>query len=457
MHQTKVLVAIACLTMTLSSGLPIRAADTVSKTDVTSRKSPAHKQSVPAQDNPKKVDALIRQLGSASFKQREKAGKQILTFGAKAIPALERGCRSMDVEIRARCQRLLRLIKSATLESRLDQFTRHGPQKGHAPFEGWERFQKIFGRDRSARSLFVEIYKKERAILQLAATNPKAAAKKFGRWQKKINARGYKTSYKNFQDKGTTLPVEIVVLVYVLHCDMANWDANTHKAACECLAQFEVLRLAKANPLLARAIGKTLQHRRMHKQMFWWWYLKVQKVGAPKPIEDALKNDLRLQLEEGVKSNVFLILNAASFVKGLGYTEHFQKQGRAAIGAVVRSIEKKKKPSFYALHCLVEAADKLNLKDVHKQVLKPAATKEIRKLPRKGAELSPVLRSVVKELGLMKELVAHVSPGLYTDILAALQKPTKEKIRELLKRGEELGIKGIVQSLLSPASLQLSR
>jgi hypothetical protein len=56
------------------------------------------------------IEETVRSLGSKSFPHREEAGKRLLTFGAKALPALRQAAKSKDLEIAQRAEALLKQL-----------------------------------------------------------------------------------------------------------------------------------------------------------------------------------------------------------------------------------------------------------------------------------------------------------------------------------------------------------
>src|SRR5438067_1146208 len=59
----------------------------------------------------RKIEALVNDLGSRSFHDREAAGKQLLTLGPKAYAALVEGLRSKDPEVTQRAQALVKKLR----------------------------------------------------------------------------------------------------------------------------------------------------------------------------------------------------------------------------------------------------------------------------------------------------------------------------------------------------------
>src|SRR5262245_15190413 len=102
---------------------------------------------------PEDAPALVRKLGDASFRVRDRAFQQLLRLGRAAVPALEAGVNDPDPEVRLRCQRLLPLARRTDLDLRLDAFL-SGKDDPKAPPGGWSAFRKLVGGDQAARDLF---------------------------------------------------------------------------------------------------------------------------------------------------------------------------------------------------------------------------------------------------------------------------------------------------------------
>jgi hypothetical protein len=74
-----------------------------------------------AQDKQEETDdaqALVKKLGSEDYAVREEAQKQLIAMGEKALPALEEGLKSDDLEVRLRSGRALRAIRGERAEAR---------------------------------------------------------------------------------------------------------------------------------------------------------------------------------------------------------------------------------------------------------------------------------------------------------------------------------------------------
>src|SRR5919106_1745186 len=88
---------------------------------------------------------LVRELGSGSFRVRQRASRQLMELGVPAKDALIEGLKSSDAEIRDRCRRVLVGVLEEDYQARVDAFEadRQGRHEHHLP--GWERFRTVAG------------------------------------------------------------------------------------------------------------------------------------------------------------------------------------------------------------------------------------------------------------------------------------------------------------------------
>lgn len=63
-------------------------------------------------DLKKKVDSLMRLLGAEEYNERERAGKELLTIGRRALPALQKIKSDPDPEVRLRVNELIKQIEA---------------------------------------------------------------------------------------------------------------------------------------------------------------------------------------------------------------------------------------------------------------------------------------------------------------------------------------------------------
>ena len=98
-----------------------------------------------------KVNAVADDLGSAEFKARDKASKDILTFGEFALPAVKRAMKSDSPEVSKRAQDAMRKLEETLPKELLELrdydvlYTADGPIRGTIETAGFKAKTKYFG------------------------------------------------------------------------------------------------------------------------------------------------------------------------------------------------------------------------------------------------------------------------------------------------------------------------
>ena len=108
---------------------------------------------------------LVRQLGAASFPTRERAEQRLLQIGIAAKPALLRGMRDEDLEVRLAAQRILIRIVQDDFDTCVAAFIQGSDNVPADRFPGWRRFRERVSDDRAARRLFTDMIRAESALL----------------------------------------------------------------------------------------------------------------------------------------------------------------------------------------------------------------------------------------------------------------------------------------------------
>ena len=113
--------------------------------------------------------ALVKQLGSPQFAEREAAEKQLRAMGLPAKPALLAGAASADREVAARSLAMLTTIRKQQM---------------------WDRFAKIVGDNKASRELFDLIRARPKVVerLDAAEDDPKKAGELYLAWRDELNA-----------------------------------------------------------------------------------------------------------------------------------------------------------------------------------------------------------------------------------------------------------------------------
>jgi hypothetical protein len=146
--------------------------------------APAGNPNDPNSPEFKRAADLIRQLGSGRFTVREAAAKQLLEMGRLARGALQVGQHDPDPEVADRCRRLLPQAAYADFQVRLDAFLADKDGKQEHDLPGWNRFQKLMGKDKEGRELFAEMLKTNGELFVAMELDPKSFPEKYaGRCQ----------------------------------------------------------------------------------------------------------------------------------------------------------------------------------------------------------------------------------------------------------------------------------
>lgn len=133
------------------------------------------------------LEALVRQLGADSFHVREEAARKLAAHGMAAMPALKAGLEHPDVEVKAKCRRLLAVLLDIELENRIRDFLAGGEKDSGPKFPCWTRFRKLVGEAKEARELFIQMLRAEGNLLDVAEREPKAAGQQLARVARELS------------------------------------------------------------------------------------------------------------------------------------------------------------------------------------------------------------------------------------------------------------------------------
>jgi hypothetical protein len=115
---------------------------------------------------------LVVSLGSAKFREREKAAAELVKMGRAAKPALIDGKNSADPEVNSRCQQLLPQALMLDLMFRVERFLKDTDGKQEHDLPLWKAYRDKVGSDANARKLFAEMLKVNGAILESVEEEP---------------------------------------------------------------------------------------------------------------------------------------------------------------------------------------------------------------------------------------------------------------------------------------------
>jgi hypothetical protein len=138
--------------------------------------APAAGQSPPTTPAaPDRASALVKQLGSEDFAEREAASDELTRLGLAAFGTLEAAAAHPDREVRYRAIRILGQIRELDLQRRLEAFLSGKDEAGEYPLPAWSRFKKAYGEDQTARQWFVDLTRADAEAMRSLEESPRAA------------------------------------------------------------------------------------------------------------------------------------------------------------------------------------------------------------------------------------------------------------------------------------------
>ncbi len=120
------------------------------------------------------VKALIEQLHSPIFKEREAATEALLALGTQSVASL-RVLESENLEAKTRADAILKKIEETIFKDAARQFLRKGAEPDPDIMPSWRHYSSIAGKSRSAKLLFLDMLKVQREfakLIELHTENP---------------------------------------------------------------------------------------------------------------------------------------------------------------------------------------------------------------------------------------------------------------------------------------------
>ncbi|HVK16734.1 MAG TPA: hypothetical protein VM533_07275 [Fimbriiglobus sp.] len=106
-----------------------------------------------------KARGLVKQLGSAAYRDRDRAARELADMGRAALPALDASRHDPDPEVRMRVVALLPRAEADELRARIDTFLADADARYSHDLPAFHRFRAIAGDDRDARTLYADVLK----------------------------------------------------------------------------------------------------------------------------------------------------------------------------------------------------------------------------------------------------------------------------------------------------------
>ncbi|MEC8558340.1 MAG: hypothetical protein VXZ82_25325 [Planctomycetota bacterium] len=122
------------------------------------------------------VKALIEQLHSPVFKEREAATEALLALGTRSVAAL-RVLESENLEATTRADAILKKIEETIFKDAAQQFLRKGAEPDPDIMPSWRHYSSIVGRSRSAKLLFLDMLRVQREFAKLIELHTESPTK----------------------------------------------------------------------------------------------------------------------------------------------------------------------------------------------------------------------------------------------------------------------------------------
>jgi hypothetical protein len=113
----------------------------------------------PDADLKKRAEEMVARLGAASYRDRERAVRDLLDLGYAAKDAVLAGKKSPDSEISDRCGKLYPIIWRIDLEKRVERFLDQPHEAVPADLPGAARWIQITGDSKESRQLYATMVK----------------------------------------------------------------------------------------------------------------------------------------------------------------------------------------------------------------------------------------------------------------------------------------------------------
>lgn len=140
-------------------------------------------QSVETEKTPQEIEnlavELVRKLGQPKFNEREAASRELENLGLGARKAIEEGLKNPDPEIAIRCALLIPKLRMLDLKRSIEVLAadKEGRMANTLPLGA--AYEKICGKDESARKLYIELCRNHLQLLDDAANNPQATGEAY--------------------------------------------------------------------------------------------------------------------------------------------------------------------------------------------------------------------------------------------------------------------------------------
>lgn len=414
---------------------------------------------LPAAESPNPA-TLVRELGSEDFQVREEATLQLFRLGRVAVPALERGLKEADAEVRRRSAVLLPLAKRSDEDLWLDDFVA-GTTDPKKPMIGWAALQKLVGDGVEARMLFAELYRGERGVLELLEKDPNKlgsqAMERARRLQQRFGFRGVIIVAPGAANKSEEAPAGEVAAALLAAAVAANGDQQAFYQLTSLFYQPAVRSAVQRTPGANKLIARVLARQGTDIYQISQTVYIARNLGLQEYIEETLKPAIRKQaagMQPGTDGRFTQLVYMARQLEMNDLVEE-----KLMPGVRKMAEEAAKQPQDVAkFQQAVSLTQTLQMQETMEAVLKPAGLKLIQAAAERPDDMNGFyqVQYIARSLGLTEAVDTILRPAACRHLAALVTQPGDiNKFYQAQNMARLLQLNEAVEGVLQPAARKI--
>ncbi len=404
----------------------------------------------PASDGGRAAD-LVRELSAGSFDAREEAARRLLRLGPAAAPALKEGLKSRDLEVRRRCRELLPQVLAGDLDRRLAAFVADEASKDGLKLIGWATFHAVAGHDRQARQLYVELYRTDRALLDLLEQGPAQAGAQ-------VTARAQRLQQSSFVRFGGVAPApkvrsaDVAGLLLAATCAQAM-PQQTYYQFVNVFYSPSVRSHVQNDPALRRLTARAfLKHGTGPNTFYQTAYLArmLELTELNSALRPLVLAQVRAALTQPPDLNK--LAQAVSLATNLGLEGEVAGRVKPVARQLARDVVEKpdNQGRIYQVMSLLQS---LKMQDTIDEVLRPGALKLALAVAERPSDQAAFYRAfyLARSINAPEALAALKVAGRKMVIEAAARPADRNQLQQAIYVTQNLGLMEAREAILKPA------
>lgn len=399
-----------------------------------------------SQENPPADPSIwVRHLGAADFAQRRAAFLRLRKLGAAAIPHLEKGLVSDDLEVRRRCGELLREARKTAPEKALEAFV----QLGQEPFpSGWVPFARTMGgEDLAMRRRFAEVVRADPTLPTTLEKTPGAAGDLIRDRCRKLQA-----DPKMAPESRSGL---LIGLVYAARLP-ARLEDDAFRHLYGMCHRPEIRTLLSGDPVLLEGLTAVLRGQRADRNTFSMRLSLARFLGLEDYLTEDVPRELNSLIDEALKhpNDLDRLAQAVYLTRQLGPWQLFQDRLEPEVRRRAEALAKAPGDLNQLLQ-LTNLARTLDMKATLKEVLRPTLLKTV-----KGQAAPNTLHQIVaaaRQLDALEEIRNRLRNWLERRVQTVFEKPNLELLYHVRNEVQQLEEGPLFDPFLAQAARKILR